>query len=265
MNSETLDLIERPFGEVVDDLLTAVVGGVVNEPLQFDEKSNRYPLAEPSRGIRGVTGDFGTPPGHTQFQLEVDFLFSEADNALIWRDEGRKPNDNTVFYVDYFRRFSNSPLTDINVGSVTRTLSEAIAREIAFVYQQINQAYFSAFIDTAIGKALELVVSIINVHRKTKEFAEGLVTFFRDPTAGEGNITIPEGTLLSTAKGEATFVTTAAPHSSARVSRASTFRFVRRTRRRGRLVWLQPGSINTLVLPDHWHRANHEFRRDHAG
>ena len=94
------------------------------------------------------------------------------------------------------RRFSDSPLTDINVGSVTRTVTEAIAREIAFVYQQINQAYFSAFIDTATGKALDLVVSIIGVQRKTKEFAEGLVTFFRDPSAGDGNITIPAVSLV---------------------------------------------------------------------
>lgn len=206
MNAETLDLIERPFGEVVDDLLTAVVGGVVNEPILFDEKSLRYPLAEPATGIRGVTGTRNKC--HVQFQLEVDFSFSEADNALVWREQGRRPDDETLFYVDYFRRFGDSPLTDINVGSVTRTLSEAMAREIALMYQQINQAYLQGFIDTATGKSLDLVVSILGVTRKTKEYAEGLVTFFRDPAAGDGNISIPEGVLLSTAKGEATFITT---------------------------------------------------------
>ena len=205
MNAETLNLIERPFGEIVDDLLTAVVGGVVNEPILFDVKSRRYALAEPAIGIRGVTGMTGQC--HFQFQLEVDFTFSETDNALIWREQGTSPDDETIFYVDYLRRFSNSPLTDINVGSVTRTLTEAIARETALVYQQINQAYLQAFIDTATGKSLDLVVAILGVTRKTKEFAEALVTFFRDPGAGDGNITIPEGVLLSTAKGEATFIT----------------------------------------------------------
>jgi hypothetical protein len=246
MNGATFDLIQRPFGEVVDDLLTAMVGGVVNEPLLFDVKSNRYPLAEPALGIRGVTGTLLTD--HTQFQLEVDFLFSEADNALIWRDEGRKPDDNSTFYIDYFRRFSDSPLTDINVGSVTRTLTEAIGREIAFVYQQIDQAYLSAFIDTATGKSLDLVVSIINVQRKTKEYAEGLVTFFRDPSAGDGNITIPEGTLLSTAKGEATFVTTqlrTIQRGQTRIdvpARASE-------KSKGPDGVVAAGLINTLVLP----------------
>ena len=248
MTGEILDLIQRPFGEVVDDLLTAVVGGVVNEPLQFDEKLNRYPLAEPSRGIRGVTGQFGVPPAHTQFQLEVDFSFSEADNALIWRDEGRKPTDNTIFYIDYFRRFSESPLTDINVGSVTRTLTEAIAREVFLLYQEVNQAYLSAFIDTATGKSLELVVSILNVQRKTKEYAEGLATFFRDPDAADGNITIPEGTLLSTAKGEATFVSTQLRTLQRGQSRIDVP--VRSTEAsKGPTGVVAAGLINTLVFP----------------
>ena len=166
------------------------MGGVVNEPLVFDERTLRYPLAEPATAIRGVTGRFdGT---HLQFQLDVDFQFSQGDNALIWRDGGHRPDDETIFYVDYFRRFSDSPLTDINIGSVTRTLNEAIAREIAFVYEQIKAVYLSAFIDTATGRSLDLVVSILGVTRKTKEFAEGLVTFFRDPSAADGNIAIAE-------------------------------------------------------------------------
>ncbi|MEJ2559956.1 MAG: baseplate J/gp47 family protein [Anaerolineae bacterium] len=117
------------------------------------------------------------------------------------------PEDESTFFVDYFRQDSRSPLSDINVGSVTRTLGEAIGREIATVYQQINQAYLAGFVDTATGKSLDLVVSILGIKRQTKDFAVGRVTFFRD-TAVTGNITIPEGVLLATSKGEATFQTT---------------------------------------------------------
>jgi hypothetical protein len=205
MNSETVTLIERPYQEIVDDILTAIVGGVVNEPIIFDVKADLYPLAEPALGVRGITGIW-EEARHT-FQKEVDFLFSEGDNAVVWQEGGTWPDDDTIFHVDYFRRDSRSPLTDINVGSVTRTLGEAIGREIATVYQQINQAYLSAFIDTATGKSLDLVVAILGITRQTKDYAVGLVTFFRDP-AVQGNITIPEGTSLVTAKGEATFVTT---------------------------------------------------------
>ena len=51
------------------------------------------------------------------------------------------------------------------------------------------------------------MVSILNVVRKTKDYASGLVTFFRDPAASDGNITIPENTELLTAKGDARFIT----------------------------------------------------------
>ena len=205
MNGDTHALIERPYQEIVDDILTAIVGGVVNEPIIFDVKEDLYPLAEPAREIRGITGTSGRR--RHSFQKEIDFLFSEGDNAVVWQESGDKPDDETTFYVDYFRRDSESPLTDINVGSVTRTLSEAIGREIATVYQQINQAYLSAYIDTATGTSLDLVVAILGVVRKTKDFAVGLATFFRDPSV-EGNITIPEAAALTTEKGDVIFVTT---------------------------------------------------------
>jgi Baseplate J-like protein len=210
VNTDTVNLIERPYVEIVDDLLTAMVGGVVNEPIIFDLKSNLYPLAQPAKDVRGITGTIeaeGKPDGvHHTFLKEVDFVFNADKSAVVWQDSGQKPRDESTFYVDYFLPASRSPLTDINVGSVTRTLSEAIGREIATVYQQINLAYLSGFIDTAKGKALDFVVSILGVTRKTKEFAVGQATFFRD-SAIEGNITIPQATELSTTKAEALFET----------------------------------------------------------
>lgn len=205
MNSDTIYLLERPFQDVVDDLLTAIVGGVVNEPIVFDVKEDLYRLSRPALDVRGITGTLDG--GRHTFQKEVDFLFSEGDNAVVWQEGGKLPDDETTFYVDYFVPDSRSPITDINVGSVTRTLSEAIGREIAIVYEQINQAYRSGFIDSAEGKSLDYVVSILGITRKTKEYAVGLATFFRDPVV-EGNITIPEGSVVTTTKGEVRFETT---------------------------------------------------------
>ena len=202
MNGDTTLLIRRPYGELVDDILTSVVGGVVNEPIRFDIKVLTYPLAEPAGGVRGITGTAGGEP--RTFLLEIDFVFGAATNVVIWLDDGTLPDDGSTFFVDYFRVESRSPLTDINVGSVTRTLSEAIGREIATVYEQINLAYLSAFVDTATGKSLDYVVAILGVTRKTAEFAEGLVTFFR-ASGVEGNITIPEGTRLTTLTGTVVF------------------------------------------------------------
>lgn len=217
MIAEIENLIERPYQEIVDDILTAMVGGVVNEPIFFDVKEDRYALSQPASDVRGITGKIViTEPGgepklisHT-FQKSVDFIFSADENAVIWEQGATHPEDETIYYVDYFRPVgeSRSPLSDINVGSVTRTLGEAIGREIATVYQQINQAYLAGFVDSAQGKALDLVVSILGIKRQPKDFAIGLVTFFRDPQAGDGNITIPENTVVATEKGEASFITT---------------------------------------------------------
>jgi hypothetical protein len=205
VNPETATLIDRPYQEIVDDLLTALVGGVVNEPVVFDVKSDVYPLSQPADAIRGITGTLnGT---RYMFRQLVDFVFSEGDNAVVWQSGGTKPDDDTTFYVDYFRPESRSPLTDINVGSVTRTLAEAIALEIATVYQEINEAYKAGFIDTAKGTSLDLVVAVLGIARKTKDFAQGLVTFFRDPTHA-GIVTIAEGTCLATTDGKAEFETT---------------------------------------------------------
>lgn len=203
MNPDTVHLIERPYQEVVDDLLTALVGGVVNEPLEFDVKADAYRLAEPARDVRSVTG---TKDGarHT-FLKEIDFLYRDADNALVW-EGGDRPDDETNFYVDYYRRDSRSPLTDLSVGSVVRTIAEAIGREIATVYLQIDEAYRSAFLETAKGKSLDLVVSILGLARKTKEGAAGLVTFFRDPAVA-GAISIPQALPLTAGEGPARFET----------------------------------------------------------
>lgn len=205
MNNNTHKLIERPYQEIVDDILTAIVGGVVNEPIIFDVKVDLYKLAETAKDIRGITGTHDK--ANYSFQKEIDYQFSEGDNSVVWQDGASWPDDETTFYVDYFRAESQSPLTDINVGSVTRTLGEGIGREIAIVYEQINRAYDSGFIDRAEGKALDLVVSILGITRKTKDYAVGLATFFRDPNIS-GVITIAQNTALSTAKEEAFFQTT---------------------------------------------------------
>jgi hypothetical protein len=213
MNPDIVDLVQRPYADIVDDILTAIVGGVVREPILFDLKQVFYPLSRPASSIRRIVGTRTPPlpapdlPVHTTFVQGADYTFDPVQNAVVWQKGGAKPDDETTFYVDYTVPNVNPPLTDINVGSVTRTLSEAIGREIATVFQQINQAYLAGYVDTATGQALDLVVSILGVVRKGADFATGLATLLRDP-AITGNITIPLATEMATADGKALFVTT---------------------------------------------------------
>jgi hypothetical protein len=210
VNAATVALVDRPYQEIVDDILTAIIGGVVNEPIFFDVKMDLYPLSRPAVDIRTLTGSHRPPdadqPVRWSFVRGVDYDFDEGRSAVVWLPDGNAPEDETTFYVDYVPVGADSPLTDINIGSVTRTLTEAIGREVATVYQQINQAYLAGFIDTAERQALDLVVSILNVQRQTKDDAVGLVTFFRNPAVPD-NIIIPAGTVLTTADGKKAFAT----------------------------------------------------------
>lgn len=43
-------------------------------------------------------------------------------------------------------------------GRVTRTLAEALSRELAKIHEQLGEVYESAFLDTATGESLEVLV-----------------------------------------------------------------------------------------------------------
>ncbi|HEU4882288.1 MAG TPA: baseplate J/gp47 family protein [Longimicrobium sp.] len=212
MNGETVSLMQRPYREVVEDVLTALLGGVTNERIEYDLKADRYPLARPASAVRAVDGMLWVTGADGREQLarysfvrETDWTFSDADNELVWLPGGRQPADETTFDVDYLPRDARSPITDVNVGSVARTVTEAVAREIAVVWEQVNQAYRSGFLETAEGRSLDLVVSILDLHRRTGEHAAGLVTFYRPPGAAGGDVVIAAGTRLGTEKGGAAF------------------------------------------------------------
>ena len=210
MNVDTLSLLQRSYPDLVDDLLTSIAGGIVNEPVVFDVKQSRYSLSQPAVGLRGIKGTIAGPdgapmPGLHVFLPNIDYAFSASDSSVAWLPKGAAPLDGSSFYVDYFRPDTTSPLTDLNVGSVTRTFTEAIGREIATVYSEIYNAYLSGFVKTASGASLDHVVAILGITRLGADYAVGLATFLRDPAIA-GSITIPDGTELATVK-RATFIT----------------------------------------------------------
>ncbi len=115
------------------------------------------------------------------FQKDADYRLSR--NMVEWLTGGERPDDRTQFYVNYRL---NAPLliTDVNPGSVIRTIVESVALEIEFLYAQMEHIYNSAFIDTATGKSLDLVVSLLGIVRKNAGFATGEVTFGRNNEPG---------------------------------------------------------------------------------
>jgi uncharacterized protein with von Willebrand factor type A (vWA) domain len=49
-------------------------------------------------------------------------------------------------------------LDELSPGSVTRTLAETFARELAEVYERLGVTYDSAFVDTTTGDSVERLV-----------------------------------------------------------------------------------------------------------
>jgi uncharacterized phage protein gp47/JayE len=93
-------------------------------------------------------------------------------------------------------RGRTSVITDFEVGSVARTIYESFAYEIALLYEKMRLVYLSAFVDTAEGQQLDMVVSILGITRGLPDYAEGMVAFERD--VGNEDIKIPIGTLVAT-------------------------------------------------------------------
>ena len=184
---------KRSYQEIVDDILTDLTGGVVGEEYIYEAGTDVYPLSRtPVRaaGIASVTGTVNA----------VSYTFTRSDYQL--KDEeavewlGTRPDADTAFYVSYYPADAASPITDRNVGSVVRTLVEAFGREVATLYAQLDKVYLAAFVDTAEGRSLEFVVSILGMERILAGRPVGTVEFSRS-TPAVGDITIPLGTVVS--------------------------------------------------------------------
>ena len=88
-------------------------------------------------------------------------------------------------------------ITDINVGSVIRTQSEAVATEINLIYQAINTVYLGTRIDTATTDDLDNLGAIVGVTRKAGTTATGDISFIRNQIA-LSDFTISAGAVIST-------------------------------------------------------------------
>jgi uncharacterized phage protein gp47/JayE len=176
----------KSYPEIVNSVLDHMIKGVTDEKHTFYKSKLKYefecrPEYRPVKKIHQIVGFFGANK-HT-FKSGKDYELKE--NEIVWlNNESDIPDDRSVFEVTY--SFENlSVLSDINVGSVLRTLVESIGREIEFLYDEMESVYDSGFIDTAKADALDLVVSMLGIKRKEPTEASGYVTFIRDTNPTE--------------------------------------------------------------------------------
>jgi len=93
----------------------------------------------------------------------------------------------------------NTALTNLNPGSVTRTILEALAKVIADLHQFLVTVTRGGFIQTAEGRWLDLKVLELGLTRKPGQKASGFVTVFRNRPKPDP-VTIPAGTGIKTAR-----------------------------------------------------------------
>lgn len=99
---------------------------------------------------------------------------------------------------DTLRRITNSTnISNINPGSVIRTLVEALLAEQDIQYYQIDKIYNGMGIDTATGSDLDRLVKILGIVRKDATPCIASLTFGRTEPINI-DIPIPVGSVVST-------------------------------------------------------------------
>lgn len=158
--------------------------------------------------MREIVSVYGIRNGAQQiFRNGNDYRLGSDKQTLAWVGDGNLPDAGTLVYVNYLREGVVPKLTDLQVGSVARTLTESIALEMARLYAQMEAVYKAGFIDTANGSSLDKVVALLDVHRFKGSRPSAKLKFSR-LTGTAGSITIQTGTRVIDAQAKFEYETT---------------------------------------------------------
>lgn len=211
----------RAYPDIVRDLLVTLTGGTVRElvpvPVPADDAIVLDRLVD--RPLHRISHIEGFVERASEETGVAPYRFTTADFELIatdggdvrdavrFRPEGRQPAPGTDLTVSYYPDdIPTPPLTDLNVGSVTRTIMESIGVELALEEQLLEQVYRSAFLDTAEGGSLDKVVALVGVTRLPGGVPTVKLRFTRQP-GSTGQITVPTGTAVTDETGEFRYAT----------------------------------------------------------
>jgi uncharacterized phage protein gp47/JayE len=179
---------KKRYIEIVDDILQHITRGQTSEKHLFSNSSRIYKLESlpENKFVLGeikVRGFLNGNPHNCAYDRDykikdttsIEWNISENNYS---RDVNR-PDENSIFEVSYV--FNNSSgLTDVNTGSVLRTIVEGISKEVESLYDEMESVYKDGFIETSSGSSLDHVVSILGIKRKSPTRAYGYVTFFKN-------------------------------------------------------------------------------------
>jgi hypothetical protein len=218
-----VSFINRIYPEIVGDVLTSLTQGVSQEVHRVDYDPNaRLPEVKvtlrrrPVRRVSVVKGfvesNGDKPVAYTfttdDYELVTDTPGTDGYDTIRFLPFGKRPAPGTFLSVNYYPRNSDPVVvTDLNVGSVARTLVEAVSKELAVLYEQLNLAYDSGFVETATGRSLDRVVALLGYERFLAGRPVGTVRLGRRP-GSPGEITIPPGTVITDVEDKIVYETT---------------------------------------------------------
>lgn len=198
--------VDRSYPDIVRDLLTVLTGGTTGEVIVLPDAVPGVVRLEnpPVRRISHLegeiqVGDRRLPYRFTERDFELVGTEEDPDAlvALRFRAHGRRPAPGSSLTVNYYpSRLRPTPLNDVNVGSVVRTLLETIARELATQYEQLRIVYDSAFIETARDASLDRVAALVDARRLRRGHPVGKVRLSRRP-GSPGGVFVPSNTAVS--------------------------------------------------------------------
>jgi Baseplate J-like protein len=202
----------RTYPEVLENLLTTLTGGIASESQPFPPpgaSAAPYTFALQQPPAADVVSIWGSRDGEPhEFRKGTDYVLADDGRTITLPEKGAElPDPGTLVYVNYIPAAAQPELTDVQVGSVLRTLAETTALELGRIYALLETVYQSAFVDTASGDALDNVVALLGIARTRGGRPLGDVEFAR--ADGEtGELTIPAGTRIATADGKVQYATT---------------------------------------------------------
>jgi hypothetical protein len=218
-----VSFVDRTYPDLVRDVLTTLTAGVAGEVHQVvagpdgaiaEIVLNRRPVARVSQVTAVIAGPGGVPVSAVLGLDDVDLAPldpQDAEDASVLRFPAtarRRPLPGTDVVVNYYpRTVDPSPIDDVAVGSVARTIVEAIGRELSVAYAQLNLAYDSGFLETATGNSLDRVVALLGYRRYVAGRPVGTVRFSRR-AGSPGELTIPAGTAVADAQDTVRYETT---------------------------------------------------------
>ena len=195
----------EPYVQFVDDLLTALTGGVIRDEFRFLPENEPYLLHAPGPPVPSTVRISGQAARRVSPLPERQGLQARAGlHHHVARHRGCRARPIRA-------RSSTRTTNTTALPASTRRSPTAIPAASRACWRRASRAstrccrgswkaiYNASFVETATGRDLDQIGLLVGVERRTATFAIGSVVFFRS-TPSPADIFIPAGTRVSTGK-----------------------------------------------------------------